>query len=46
MKDFVEKIKGLDYKQLVIEHGDKAIFGIVALFILICLAGSSWSRLR
>ncbi len=44
MKDFVEKIKGLDYKQLVIEHGDKAAFGIVALFILICLARTSWSR--
>ncbi|MCZ6640058.1 MAG: hypothetical protein O7F71_00655 [Gammaproteobacteria bacterium] len=44
MKDFVAKLKGLDYKQLAIEHGDKAVFGIVALFIMICLVGTSWSR--
>ena len=44
MKDFVGKLKGWDYKQLAIEHVDKAVFGIALLLIVMGLAGTSWSR--
>ena len=44
MKVFVENLKRWDYKQLAIEHGDKAVFGIALLFISVGLAGTSWSR--
>jgi hypothetical protein len=44
MKNFGAKLKGLNYKQLVIEHGEKFVLGAIGLFVLICLAGTSWSR--
>jgi hypothetical protein len=44
MKNFAAKLKGLNYKQLVIEHGEKFVLGTIGLLVLICLAGTSWSR--
>ena len=44
MKNFAAKLKGLNYKQLVIDHGEKGVFGIFALIVLVFLAGTSWSR--
>ncbi len=44
MKNFLSKLKGLNYKQVVIEHGEKGIFGLIGLFVLGSLGGTSWSR--
>ena len=44
MKNLIEKLKNLDYKQAAIDHAEKAVFGLACLFVLICLAGTSWSR--
>ena len=44
MKNFLAKLKGLMNKQAAIDHGEKLFLGVVGLFVLICLAGTSWSR--
>lgn len=44
MDNLKEKLKNLDYKQFAVDHAEKAVFGIVCLFVLICLGGTSWSR--
>lgn len=44
MKNLAAKLKGMNYKQAVIDHGEKVILGVVGLFVLVCLAGTSWSR--
>ena len=44
MKNLAAKLKGLNYKQAVIDHGEKLVLGVIGLFVLICLAGTSWSR--
>ena len=44
MKNLVAKLKGLNYKQLVVDHGEKGVFGLFALIVLVFLAGTSWSR--
>ncbi len=44
MKNLIAKLKELNYKQLAIDHGEKGLLGLVGLFVLISLAGTSWSR--
>jgi hypothetical protein len=45
MKKLVEKFKGLNYKQLGIEHGEKLVLGFVLLIIVFALGGgTSWSH--
>ena len=44
MKNILAKLKGLMNKQAAIDHGEKLFLGVVGLFVLICLAGTSWSR--
>lgn len=44
MKNFAAKLKGLNYKQALIDHGEKVVLGVIGLIVLICLAGTSWSR--
>lgn len=44
MKNLLAKLKGTNYKQAVIDHGEKLFLGVIGLFVLICLAGTSWSR--
>ncbi len=44
MKNLAAKLKGLNYKQALIDHGEKVILGVIGLLVLICLAGTSWSR--
>ena len=44
MKNFLAKLKGLNYKQAAIDHGEKVFLGGVGLFVLVCLGGTSWSR--
>ena len=44
MKNFVAKLKGLNYKQLVVDHGEKGLLGFVGFLVLIFLVGTSWSR--
>lgn len=44
MKNFLAKLKGMNYKQVAVEHGEKGVLGLVGLFVLFCLAGTSWSR--
>lgn len=43
MKNFVDKLKRLDYKQLALNHGEKFALGIVGLIVLLAVAGSRWS---
>lgn len=44
MKNLLAKLKGLNYKQTAIDHGEKLLLGVIGLFVLMCLAGTSWSR--
>ncbi len=44
MKNLIAKLKELNYKQLAVDHGEKGVLGLVGLFVLISLAGTSWSR--
>lgn len=44
MKNLLEKLKGMNYKQAAIDHGEKLFLGVIGLFVLICLGGTSWSR--
>ena len=44
MKNFAAKLKGLNYKQLVIDHGEKGLLGVFGLTVLVFLGGTSWSR--
>ena len=44
MKNFLAKLKGMNYKQAAIDHGEKVFLGGVGLFVLVCLGGTSWSR--
>ena len=44
MKNFLAKLKGMNYKQTAIDHGEKVFLGGVGLFVLVCLGGTSWSR--
>lgn len=43
MKDLLAKLKGKKFKQLALEHGEKAVLGLTGLFVLVCLAMTSWS---
>ena len=44
MKNLLAKLKGTNYKQAAIDHGEKVFMGGVGLFVLVCLGGTSWSR--
>lgn len=44
MKNLLAKLKGTNYKQAAIDHGEKLFLGVIGLFVLICLGGTSWSR--
>lgn len=44
MKNLLSKLKGMNYKQAAIDHGEKLFLGVIGLFVLFCLAGTSWSR--
>ena len=45
MKKWIDKLKGLDYKKLGIEHGEKLAVGCVILIVLFALGvGTSWSH--
>ncbi len=44
MKDLIEKLKDLDYKQLLMAHGEKIVLGMVGLFVLFSLGSSHWIR--
>lgn len=40
----MKKLKGLDFKALFINHGEKFGLGFIVLFVLFALSGTSWSR--
>lgn len=44
MKNLIAKLKGLNYKQVAVDHGEKGLFGLIGLFVLFCFVGTSWSR--
>ena len=44
MKDVVAKLKGLDYKQLVLDHGEKFVLGVVVVLVIVCLGETKWKR--
>ena len=43
MKNLGAKLKGLDYKMLLVDHAEKMVFGFIALFIVVALFKTSWS---
>lgn len=43
MKNLLAKLKGTNYKQAVIDHGEKLILGVVGLFVLTQLGFTRWS---
>jgi hypothetical protein len=43
MKDFMTKIKTLDYKQFGLDHGEKIGIGVVGLIVVICLFLTTWA---
>lgn len=40
----MKKLKSIDFKALFINHGEKFGLALIALFVLIALSGTSWSR--
>lgn len=43
MKGLMAKLKGLQFKQLLIAHGEKIVLGTVGLIVLMALATTQWS---
>lgn len=43
MKDFLAKLKTMNYKQFALEHGEKIGLGVVGVVALACLGMTSWS---
>lgn len=43
MKDFVNKLKTLDYKQFALQHGEKIGIGVIGLLVLACLGMTNWA---
>jgi len=39
-----EKLKSIDFKKLLLDHCEKMVLGVLVLFVLFCLAGTSWIR--
>ena len=37
------KLKGLDPKAMLIDHGEKVVFGIAGLLVVLALVGTDWS---
>ncbi len=44
MKNLLAKIKGVNYKQALIEHGEKLVLGMIGLFVVTQLGFTSWAR--
>lgn len=42
MKNLISKIKGANYKQLLIDHFEKMIAGFLAVFAVWALSGTNW----
>lgn len=43
MKNFISKIKTLDYKQFALQHGEKIGMIVVGLIVVACLALTNWA---
>src|SRR5258708_2308606 len=43
MKDFLSKIKTLNYKQFALQHGEKIGMIVVGLIVVTCLALTNWA---
>lgn len=43
MKNFLSKIKTLNYKEFALNHGEKIGMGIVGLVVLVCLGLTNWA---
>ncbi len=44
MKNFLAKIKGTNYKQAAIDHGEKLLLSVIGLFVLTQLGFTDWRR--
>ncbi|MDZ4685064.1 MAG: hypothetical protein SH850_08230, partial [Planctomycetaceae bacterium] len=44
MKKLMGALKGLNFKELLLNHGEKLGFGLALLLVLLSLAGTEWSR--
>lgn len=40
----MKKLKSIDFKALLINHGEKFGLGLIILFVVLALSGTSWSR--
>lgn len=43
MKLSVASLKGADYKQMLIDHGEKLVFGLIALIVLVAMIRTNWA---
>lgn len=43
MANLTARLKGLDYKQLLTDHGEKIALGVVALLAVLCAFGARWA---
>ncbi len=44
MKNFMAKLKNVDYKQAAVDHAEKAVLALVGVLVLTSLACTRWSR--
>ncbi len=44
MKNLIAQFKAMGFKNFVLEHAEKGVFGVAALMVLIFVGGTSWSR--
>ena len=40
----MKKLKSIDFKAIFINHGEKIGLGVIILFVVVALSGTSWSR--
>lgn len=43
MKNLMSNLKGMNYKEFAVNHGEKIVFGCVALFVVLVIFTSKWS---
>lgn len=43
MKNLMSKLKGMDYKEFAITHGEKIVLGCIALFVVFVIFTSQWT---
>jgi len=43
VKNFMSNLKGMNYKEFAVNHGEKIVLGFIALFVVFAIFTSRWS---